>query len=177
MKRKNIKEILKKYFFLNPSVKLRVRQIEKVLCLPLPSVIRYCKELEEEGILKKVKIGNVLFYTSDTINDFYLLEKKLFNLKQIYLSGLLDYLRQTLSNPPIVLFGSYFKGEDREDSDIDLYIETSSKKDLELKKFEKVLQRKIQIFRYKKINEIKNLHLANNILNGITLNNYLEVFK
>ena len=42
---------------------------------------------------------------------------------------------------------------------------------------EKLLKRKIQIFRHKNLNEISNPHLANNIINGITLNNYIEVFK
>ena len=76
-----------------------------------------------------------------------------------------------------ILFGSYAKGEDLENSDIDLYIETPSKKGVHLEKFEKLLQRKIQIFCHKNINGITNLHLANNVLNGIILNNYLEVFR
>ena len=38
-------------------------------------------------------------------------------------------------------------------------------------------KRKIQIFNFKNIKEIKNVFLANNILNGITLNNFIEVFK
>ena len=72
MKTKNIKEKVKEYFFINPSAKLRVREIERELKLPLPSVIRYCKELEKEEILKKVKIRNVLFYTADRSSKEFL---------------------------------------------------------------------------------------------------------
>ena len=61
MKLKNIKTIIQKYFFLNPTAKLRVREIERTLKLPLPSVIRYCKELEMEGIVKIARTGNVIF--------------------------------------------------------------------------------------------------------------------
>jgi len=43
--------------------------------------------------------------------------------------------------------------------------------------FENKLSRNIQIFRHKTIKEIKNLNLTNNIVNGITLNNYVEVFR
>ena len=86
MIRKNIKESVREYFFLNPTSKLRVRQIEKTLKLPLPSVIRYCKELIKEGILTAIKIGNVIFYTSDRANEKFLLEKRLFNIRQIYKS-------------------------------------------------------------------------------------------
>jgi len=175
MIRKDIKQTLKEYFFTNPSAKLRVREIERTLRLPLPSVIRYCKKLEQEDILAINKIGNSNFYTASR-SETYILGKKLYNIKQVYESGLIEYLKVELSNPAIVLFGSYAKGEDVEESDIDIYIETPSKKQLNLKKFEKFLKRKIQIFRHKNLKEISNPHLANNIINGITLNNYMEVF-
>ncbi len=173
----NIKEDIKDYFFVNPTVRLRVRQIEKTLKLPLPSVIRYCKELEKEGILKTLKTGNVVFYTADRINENFLLEKKLFNIKQVYKWGLVEHIRKELHNPTIVVFGSYTKGEDIENSDIDLYIETSSRKEINLKEFENLLKRKIQIFSYRNIKEVSNPHLANNIINGIVLNGSIEVFK
>ena len=174
---KDIKESIKNYFLVNPLSKLRVRPMERLLKLPLPSVIKYCKELIKEGILTTVKTGNVVFYTADRANYNFVLEKQLFNLRQIYTSGIIDYIRIELSNPTIILFGSYAKGEDTENSDIDLYIETSSKKIINLKQFEKNLQRKVQVFLHGNISEIKNNHLANSILNGIVLNGFVEVFK
>ncbi|MBI4177250.1 MAG: nucleotidyltransferase domain-containing protein [Candidatus Aenigmarchaeota archaeon] len=177
MIRKDIKETIRDYFFVNPNAKLRVRRIERTLELPLPSVIKYCKELKEEGILTTTKTGDVVFYTSNRANEGFLMEKKLFNLKQIHASGIVGCLRDELSNPVIILFGSYSKGEDTENSDIDLYLETPSKKAISFEKFEKVLQRKIQVFRHKNIREIGNIGLANNIVNGIVLNGFIEVFK
>ena len=176
MKRKDIKQTIKEHFFLNPTAKLRVREIERILKLPLPSVIRYCKELEKEEILTTDKTGSVTFYTTSR-SETYLLEKKFYNIKQIYKLGLINYLKIELNNPAIVLFGSYAKGEDTEDSDIDIYIETPSKKQINLEKFEKLLKRKIQVFQHKNLKGITNHNLANNIINGITLNNYIEVFK
>jgi predicted nucleotidyltransferase len=177
MKTINIKQKIREYYFINPTSKLRVREIEKLLKLPLPSIIRYCKELKEEKILTTIKIGNVVFYTGDRASNNFLLEKKLFNIRSVYSSGLIEFLKSELSNPVVILFGSYSKGEDIENSDIDLYIETLSKKEINLEKFEKILNRKIQIFRHKKISEIKNINLSNNIINGIILNSYIEVFK
>ena len=177
MKTKAITTTIKEYFFVNPNAKLRVREIERTLKLPLPSIIRYCKDLEKESILTTIKIGNVNLYTADRSSEKYLLEKKLYNIKKIYESGLVNYLRQELSNPSIILFGSFAKGEDTEESDIDLYIETLSKKDINIEKFEKLLKRRIQLFRHKNINEVSNIHLANNIINGFLLNGFLEIFK
>ena len=175
MKNNNIKDKIKEYFFLNPTIKLRVRQIERIVKVPLPSVIRYTKELEKESILTSSEIANIRVFLANRASKQFLLEKRLFNIKNI--STLADFLIEELSNPNIVIFGSYSKGEDLENSDIDIYIETASKKKLNLEKFEKLLQRKIHVFVYKNINTIENKELANNILNGIIINGFVEVFK
>ena len=94
-------------------------------------------------------------------------------------TALTKYIKDVDELLPInkaILFGSYAKGEDTERSDIDLYIETPSKKDITLEKFEKKLKRNIQIFRHKNLFEIKNKDLVNNIINGIVLNGFVEVF-
>ena len=177
MKRKNIKEEIRRFFSIYPTSRLRVRQIERELKLPLPSVIRYCKELENEGILKKERISGIYLYSADRSSKVYIFEKRFFNIKLLFESGFIDHLIKEYSNPTIILFGSYSKGEDIEKSDIDLYVETPKKHDFNLQRIEKILNRKIQIFNYKNINDISNPHLSNNIVNGITLNGFLEVFK
>jgi predicted nucleotidyltransferase len=177
MKRKDIKNTIIEYFFVNPTAKLRVREIERTLNLPLPSVINYTKALVNEKILKITRIGKVTLFSADRSSKEYLLQKKLFNIRKVYDSGLIKHLIANYSNPTILLFGSYSKGEDIEDSDIDLYIETASKQEFNLKKYEKALKRKIQVFNFKNIKQVKNIFLANNMLNGITLNNFIEVFK
>jgi len=90
---------------------------------------------------------------------------------------LINYLIEEYNNPLIILFGSYSKGEDIEKSDIDLYIETTNNKKLRLNKFENTLNRKIHIFSFKSIDKVPNKDLSNNIINGIVLNGFLEVFK
>ena len=161
MKAKNIKQIIKEYFFVNPTARLRVRQIERNIKVPLPSAIKYAK---------------IALYPADRASRKFLVEKMLFNIKSIYTSGLFDYLIIEYSNPLIVLFGSYAKGEDIENSDIDIYLQTPAKKSLNLEKFEKLLERKIQIFNYNSIKSVENKELANSIINGIVLNGFLEVF-
>jgi len=176
MIRKDIRAKIKDFFFLNPTIRLWVRQIERDLKVSLPLVIRYTKELENEKILKSTGAG-ITLYSADRTSPEFLLEKKLYNLRSLYSSGLITFLMQQLSNPTIVLFGSYARGEDVETSDIDIYIESVQKEIPPLSKFEKKLQRKIQLFRYKDISKLENKELANNIINGITLNGFLEVFK
>ena len=119
MIKKSIKTKIKEYFFLNPTAKLRVRQIERIVKVPLPSVIRYCRELEKEGILQSNIIAEVKLYSADRTSREFLLEKKLFNIHSLFSSGLVDYLIQEFNNPNLVVFGSYAKGEDIETSDIE----------------------------------------------------------
>jgi len=177
MKTKNIKQKIKEHFLKNPTTKLRVRQIERTLKLPLPSIIRYTKELTEEKILKTENIANIKLFTANYNSPEYLLEKKLHNIKSLYTSNLIPHLIEEYSNPAIILFGSFSNGEDIEDSDIDIYIQTPTKKKIPLNKFKKILEKNIQVFQEKNLKDISNPHLANNIINGITLNGSVEVFK
>ncbi|MEK6809665.1 MAG: nucleotidyltransferase domain-containing protein [Nanoarchaeota archaeon] len=176
MVRKDIKSKIKEYFLLNPQLKLWVRQIERDLKIPLPSIICYTKELERENILQSTEAG-MRIYSADRASPTFILEKKLYNLRSLFSSGLVDFLVQELSNPTMIIFGSYARGEDVENSDIDLYVESVKKYFPSLAKFEKKLQRKIQIFKYKDISQVENKELANNIINGITLNGFVEVFR
>ena len=75
----------------------------------------------------------------------------------------------------IVLFGSYQKGEDSENSDIDLFVECD-KEELDVKIFEKKLGRKIELH-FKKDFTLYPKELKNNIINGIVLSGFLEGYK
>ena len=64
------------------------------------------------------------------------------------------------------MFGSLSKLETRKDSDIDLTILGRFKKKINPEKYEKKLGRKIQLFQFKSIDEIKSKELKMNVLNG-----------
>lgn len=167
------KEIIKTYYLDNPSSKKRVRELERELDLSLPSIINSVNMLCKENILIKEKVSSIVLFCANRSSNEYILEKKLHNLRKIYSSGLIDYFKFELSNPVIILFGSYLRGEDSEISDIDIFVE--SEKFISVRKFEKLIGKKIHIFGYSNIKHIKNKELANNILNGLVLNGYLEI--
>lgn len=177
MNRKNLKELVKRYFFINPTGKLRVRDIERKACVPLPSAIRYANELVSEGLLKRTKISGVVFYSADRSSQKFTVEKRLFNIGQLFESGLSSLLKEKYGNPAIVVFGSYAIGEDVEDSDIDIFITSCVKPEADLKPYEKKLHRKIQLFVHESITSVKNRELENSIVNGVIINGSLEVFR
>ncbi len=175
MRQRNVKHRLLEHFFQNPTGRYRVRQLERELGLALPSVIRYTGELVDEGFLGKDIIGDTTFFIAGRTSTSYLLEKLLYNLRSLHGSGLIEHLRRMYDNPTLVVFGSYARGEDIETSDIDIYVETAHKKVGDLAPFEERLGRRIQSFVHTSIRSVENERLANNIVNGITLNGFVEV--
>jgi len=71
------------------------------------------------------------------------------------------------------LFGSYSRGEDIENSDIDIAI-IGRKKQIDLTEFEKILNRKINIITFNNFKEIHK-NLKENLFNGITLTGGIEL--
>ena len=65
MKTKSIKQRIKEHFLNNPTAKLRVRQIERKVKVPHPSVIRYTKELVKEKILDTEEIANIKLFKAN----------------------------------------------------------------------------------------------------------------
>ncbi len=114
-------------------------------------------------------------YKANRDSRQFLWSKRVFNIASLFESGLIDFLEEKLMPKVIVLFGSYQRGEDTEESDIDLFLECK-KEEIDLKKFEKILQRKIELhFNEHFLTYPKEL--KNNIINGIVVFGYLEGYK
>ena len=166
-------------FFEDPSPKgigFQLREISRKVAIAPPSVKKYLTELEKEGLIVKVKhrIYGYPVYYSNMDNDNFKFIKKLDTLMKIKESGLLDYLSESCISDVIVLFGSSANGEDLKESDIDLFI-ASKDEGLSLDKFEKYLNRKINILFSDSFSRMSK-ELKNNIINGIILKGYLKVF-
>jgi len=173
----NILEI----FIKEPEKEFHVRQISKILNKSPTTISKYLKNFEKQGILKSKKKFNHLLFKANTENRSFRQNKLFFNLKLLQDSGLIDFLENELNHPEaIILFGSFAKAENLSSSDIDLLIISPLKKEIDLKKFEKKIGYKIQIFIRSKeeINKMKekNKELLNNWVNGILISGYWEVF-
>ena len=87
--------------------------------------------------------------------------------------GLVKFLSDNLMPQSIILFGSYVRGEDITESDIDIFVESATR-NIDISKFEKKLNKKIQLHFKKNINTLP-LELKNNIINGIKLYGRIEL--
>jgi len=151
-----------------------MREISRRIKLAQPSTINHLKELVKEDLIIKEKKGIYPTFRASRENEIFKIYKKNDLILKMKQSGLLDYIYDSCIPNSIILFGSASKGEDTEESDIDLFIQSSEKK-LNLDKYEKIFNRKISLFFEENFSRLHN-ELKNNIINGIILKGYLKVF-
>lgn len=161
-------------FFKKPTKKHQLRELSRNTKLSLPTIKNHTQKLTKKDLIKKVKEGTYPGYKAK-MNKKYKLYKKLYNIRKLHETALITYLKNQLSHPnAIVLFGSAARGEDIEKSDIDL-LAIAEQKELDLKEYEKELNRKINL-QFMNEQELKqNKEFANNIANGIVLDGYLVI--
>lgn len=155
---------------------LNQRQIAKLLNVSPPAVANSISELQKSGlIMYKKDIGiNLTQISLNRDNKLALQFKRTENLRQIYESGLSEYLENEFPGATIILFGSYSRGEDIVDSDIDIAVIGRKEKEIDLKKYEKEMERKININYYDSFRKIHK-HLKENLCNGIILSGGVEL--
>jgi predicted nucleotidyltransferase len=140
--------------------------------------------LSSAGFIEIIKLARIWRIKANQKNFEFIKHKISFNLGMIYNTSLIEFLTNYFENPrAISLFGSFRKGDDISTSDIDIAIETArldedkaklkSLENRELKEFESLLGRKIQIHLFDRKNI--DINLFNNIANGILLWGFLEV--
>ena len=166
-----------KVFFNDPlpeNIGFQLREISRKIKLAPKSVSIYLKELEKEGFILKKKLHVYPVYYANIENQKFKHYKKRDIINELNESGLIKYIWEKIMPDAIILFGSASKGEDTKKSDIDLCV-ISKQKNLNLSKYEKIINRKINILYTDNFNKLSN-ELKNNIINGIVLSGYLKVF-
>lgn len=166
-------------FFDEPTKKHYLKEISGKAGLAHTSVKKYLEMLKNENIIRETveRRGERDFptYFANNGSNEYRREKIISNMMNLFRSGLIEYIIDNVMPNSIILFGSYSRGEDTEDSDIDLFVEAKEQK-TDTKKFEEKLKRKIQLHFREDINDCPN-ELKNNIINGFSLFGATEVFK
>jgi|SRR3989344_6253268 len=152
--------------------RISVREYSRLLKVSPPTASKILFDLNKEGLLLVEKDRNYIFYYACKENRIFI------DLSRIYwrlkLNKFVEFLTKNLTNPTIILFGSLSKAETKNDSDIDICV-IGHKKEFNIKSFENLLKRKIQLFFFGSIQDIKNKELAMNIINGYLLEGRLKL--
>ena len=155
-----------KPFFEDNYRRINVREYARMQKISPPTASKLLQNYQKEGLLKKEEERKYIYYFANKDNDLFIDFSRIYWKSVLENFGILDFLGEEFMSPIIILFGSLSKAEAKSDSDVDMAIFTASKKEPNLKEFEKKLKRAIQIFLFKDKNDVKNPELLDNILNG-----------
>ena len=151
--RSKLREELLNLYFTNPSKKFYLRDLERILGFSVGNIRRELTKLKKNGLFLTENKGNLTYYYSN--KSFPLFQE----LKSIIskTSGVSRVLKESLKKIKGIeyafIYGSFAKGEERERSDIDLFIigePDESKLIDEANKLERRLQREINFTIYEK---------------------------
>jgi predicted nucleotidyltransferase len=162
-------EALLSFLFVYPTTSFRGRELAKSLKKPASGVIGSARKLEKKGIVNVSK-DFVLSIKLNRENKNVFALKKIHNLSSLHKSGLTTLLADEFPSAAIVLFGSYSRGEDTEESDIDIAVIGYAERRIAeiLPQYEQQLGRHIELHFFKSTREIHK-DLRENIINGIVL--------
>ncbi|HLC33307.1 MAG TPA: nucleotidyltransferase domain-containing protein [Candidatus Nanoarchaeia archaeon] len=168
-------------FFDEPNREFGVREYARTMLIAPATASSRLRDLQLEGYLVVRKDRNVMLYKADSETGLYKDAKIHSNITKIRASGLMDVIIRELHQPlAIFLFGSFAKGENMPGSDIDIFVLAHTKKELKLVECEKKIGAAIHLFVHtpKEIAKLKKTspNLLNNILNGVRLAGFWEVF-
>jgi len=156
--------------FKYPTKGLTVREIARLIKVSPPTASSLAKNLEKKSLIrvKKERVQYKVFGNLEN-EDFRKL-KRIYNI--FSLLDLTKFLIKNFKPNAVVVFGSYSKGEDMEDSDVDVFVNSVVKKRVVLEKFEKKLNRGIHLH----VRDIRKIpeELRKNIINGVILYGFLE---
>ncbi len=122
-----------------------------------PRLVEWLKKLAKEGIIIKVKPrGKMPYYVSITKSKAFQHKKRLFALKKMTESGLLNHLASLKKAKVVVIFGSFSRADWYDASDIDIFI-YGDDSDFKQGKYELRLKRDIQVHNAKDKEDLKRI--------------------
>jgi len=129
-------------FFLiqNPGKEYFDRQISKITGVSRAGTNFALRKLAKEGLLIREKKGRMYFYKTPSNDIFIKYLKILQNI--IFLRPLIEKLKKAVLR--VVLYGSAAKGENADESDVDIFIMTREPREVQSLIFKAKLRERIQ---------------------------------
>lgn len=161
-----------------PNKTFHIRKLAKETKQSTTAIVSTVRDLNKFKIIKLDRTNLTTNIKADIESDAYIFYKKIFNLYRLERYLIIEILKETFQAETIVLFGSFAKGEDIEESDIDILVITNQKKKESIEDslgvFEKALNRKINLHILPSL-ENSSKEFKNAVANGIVLYGYIKV--
>ena len=165
--------------FNSPNKIFHIRKLAEEAGLSTTATLAAVTELQKFKISSIEKTDVTTNIRADLESEAYRFYKKVFNLYRLERYGIIDILKDRFSAHALVLFGSFARGEDIEESDIDFLIITKNRTadvDEYLVGWERFFKRKINIHILPSL-EDSSKEFKNAVANGIVLHGYLKVIS
>lgn len=115
------RELLRLYFT-NPDKEYHLREIERIISLPVGNIRRELLKLESKGLFTSKREGNLVYYSLDKSHPLFGPFKTIIS-KTIGTEGeLRSVLRRVKGIRVAFIYGSFAKGKEKISSDIDLFL-------------------------------------------------------
>lgn len=145
------RQILLKAFFEAPDEERYTRQLAGKYHISVGTLHRELQKLSASGILKSRKIGNIKLFSLNKQNPIYEEIKNIISKTQ----GLIKFIKDAISGikgiKAAFIYGSFAKGDERQDSDVDLFLVGEIDEDeliIKISSLEKKLFREVNYTRY-----------------------------
>ena len=166
-------------FFVRPTKEHSLMDVSRSIGLAHTSVKKNLRELVKQDLVidSVERKGKRKFpvYRANRDNRLFREQKMIYNLASLLDSGFIKFMEEKFAPKSIVVFGSYRRGEDIENSDIDVFLECREE-EVKVDKFKKKLNREIQLH-FKEDFDSYSAELKNNIINGIVVSGFLEGYE
>lgn len=168
------------WFYAYPSKEFSLNDLIDNIGMSKTTANVVVTQLANEGFILISRLGKTWRIKANISHPHFVTKKIPFNLSMIYESGIIEWVKNNIPNArAIVLFGSYRKGDDIEESDLDIAVEVISNEPpkilpgLTVKSlgYRENVKVNIHIFSRNNI----DLNLFANIANGFILDGFLEV--
>lgn len=165
----NLQRKIFRFLSINAGISFNSARLAKHLDVSQPAVLKSLPNIIKMEMVKQTKdeSGKKL-YEFNRDNQRIMLLKRADNLRFIYEIGLDSFLEENFPGATIILFGSFSRGEDNSNSDIDIAIIGRKEKSIDLSRFKEILKKEIVINFYPSFPEIHK-DLRENLCNGIVL--------
>lgn len=163
---------ISKLLFEKPTYRFHIREMARLTGLNPNTVISVVKKLANNGLAKTDKKKHIVEIFANVESKEFIWKKRIFNLSEIYRSRIIELIVEKFNPELISVIGSYSRGEDIEKSDIDIVLISQEKKDIDLTKFERLLDRKIHllVLDYKRMSN----EFYTNLINGAVLYGFVR---
>ena len=160
-------------FFERPARGFHMRELSRLVGLTHPALLNHLRALVADSLIVRREEGLYPTYEGNMSSEMFRLLKGDDTVHRLYATGIVDRIEESVRPDCIVLYGSAARGEDTEESDIDMFVQARAR-ELDLGEYEGPLGKRVHVLFESNVRQLAP-ELINNIANGRVLRGYLKV--